>query len=93
MEPWKLGPRGSLPGQGATLLANQAPVLDLSPTCKRRLFPILSICRGAAVTVGSTFRFSLTSGTELVFTPEIRAGSVERRAQSHLIQRNRMVTS
>lgn len=53
------GPKGLSSWPGATLLANQAAVLDLSPTCKRRFFPILSICRGAAVTVGSTFRFSL----------------------------------
>ena len=54
------GAKGFSSWLGATLLANQFPALDPSnPTCKKRLFPILSICRGAAVTVGSTFRFSL----------------------------------
>lgn len=42
------GAKGLSSWPGATLLANQAPILGPSnPTCKRRLFSILCICRGA----------------------------------------------
>ena len=45
---WSQGQGGSRPGQGATLLANQSPMLGPRISiCKMRLFPVLSICRGA----------------------------------------------
>lgn len=47
MEPWQPGPRGLCSWPGATLLANQSPVLGPSASiCRMRLFSILSIWAG-----------------------------------------------
>lgn len=87
VEPWQPGPKGLFSWPGATLLANQAPTWGPRVSiCKVRFLPVLSICRGLAITEVCSI-FLCSSGTEQVSTPWDKA-SVEGWVQFHFIQSN-----